>query len=298
MVTQKLLNRVNQQETLVIEGSSETVRGITFDFENYVNVKPRHKKNIDINFIIWFIGFVEGDGSFVVSNNKVYFDLTQHLRDIALLYQIKTTLGFGSVLTRTDGHREVGVYYITGKDNFARLIHLFNGNLVCDFKKQQFKVWLDVYNKQYSQCEVYKQSVILPSFHNAWLSGFIDAEGCFSARVKKCKTSKAGVNLFVDFSLAHKDKQILSHIKHLLNILTNSNIVFDRSWNGYRFYLSNKKRLICLINYLKCYKLKTKKNIDFFIWGKIHHLGIIKEHLTPLGLFKIKKLISSIRTYD
>lgn len=57
---------------------------------------------------MWFIGFVEGDGSFSISNNKVYFDLTQDLKDIHLLYKIKATVGFGKILTRTDKRRRGG----------------------------------------------------------------------------------------------------------------------------------------------------------------------------------------------
>ena len=66
----------------------------------------------------WFLGLTEGDGSFAVYKNKVYFDLTQDLRDIQLMQDIRTKLGFGTILTRTDKHRNVGVLYLTGKDNF------------------------------------------------------------------------------------------------------------------------------------------------------------------------------------
>ena len=70
---------------------------------------------------------------------KVYFDLTQRLIDIRVLNQVKTTLGFGQILLRTEPERRVGVYYVTGKENFLRLVHIFNGNLVTQYKKEQFK---------------------------------------------------------------------------------------------------------------------------------------------------------------
>lgn len=130
-----------------------------------------------------FIGFVEG-GSFVISHNKVYFDLTQDLKDINVLYQIKATLGFGKVLTRTSKvrtrtskHRKVGVFYVTGKEHFVRLVrlaHLFNGNLVTSYKKKQFKTWPSVLNKQYSCFIKNIESDIQPSLKDAWLSGFIE----------------------------------------------------------------------------------------------------------------------------
>jgi LAGLIDADG endonuclease len=312
------LDKVNQQETLAFavlpkaKGSSETARRITFQFKNYSEVKPEHKTQLDKHFLEWFIGFVEGLGSFVVSNQKVYFDLTQHIRDIQLLYRIKTALGFGSILTRTsnmetlstfvvntkaEGLREVGVYYVTGKSNFRRLVHLFNGNLVSAHKKSQFKAWLTVYNSQYNEKIPYLESFVLPSFENGWLSGFIDAEGRFRARVKDCRTSKLGRNLFVDFFLAQKSKDTLILVKDLFNIKKSENIRYDPSWEGYEFYLSNKKKQVCLVHYLNTYPLKTTKVLDFTIWSKIHNLSIKKEPLSSSGLNKVTKLCATIRGY-
>jgi hypothetical protein len=293
------MNKINQQETFRqssflafysqvkdysffgVRRSSETACKIAFQLSHFMTTKPAHRLDINTAFLIWFIGFVEGDGSFVISHNKVYFDLTQDLKDINLLYQIKATLGFGKVLirtsqiqTRTGKHRKVGVFYVTGKENFIRLAHLFNGNLVTSYKKKQFKTWLSVLNKQYS-CFIEKiESEIQPSFKNAWLSGFIDAEGCFfySTGVKPCHTSKLGKNLFIDFSISQKQKDVLSLIRCLFSIKSDTNIRFV-SWQGYQFYLGNKQKLVPLINYLNKYPLKTKKNADFLMWSKIHNLS-------------------------
>lgn len=289
-----IINRVNQQETKSLRGfaaSSETVRRITFQFSNYNQVKPQHKTATNqTEFLTWFIGFVEGHGSFVVSHNKVYFDLTQHLKHINLLYKIKTTLGFGTVLKRIHNDRYVAVFYVTGKNNFIRLAHLFNANLLSSNKKNQFKKWLTVLNAQYDQRICYIDNAITPCFNNAWLCGFIDAQGCFSARLKTCKTSKLGSNLFVDFSLNQKSCDILQLIKKLFGLKKRGHISFDPSCNGYRFYFSNKKVNMLLIRYLNNYALKTKKIIDFVTWAKINELGLQKIHLTPHGLIKVGQL--------
>lgn len=282
---------VNQQEILLQtsrKNSSETVRKITFNFEFYDNIKPIHKNKIDYNFLSWFIGFVEGDGWFVISNNKVYFDLTQNIRDISLLYTIKKTLGFGSILIRQNP-RNVGVFYVSGEKNFLRLVYLFNGHLHVPKKQQQFKKWLEVFNKQYGYNILYQASSMNPCFNNAWLCGFIDAEGCFRARVKYCHTSKARKTLFVDFEIAQKENDILINIRNLFKCHTYTNITYDPS-GGYRFYLSNKTRLLPLINYLEKNPLKTKKQNCFLIWSQIHRLGLQKMHLTNDGLIKVEKL--------
>jgi hypothetical protein len=41
---------------------------------------------------------------------------------------------------RKEENRNVGVFYVSSKENFARLIHIFNGNLCTHYKKEQFKV--------------------------------------------------------------------------------------------------------------------------------------------------------------
>lgn len=294
-----LIYRVNQQEIIcpcyvysTRRRSSETARRIAFQFSNFTSLKPCHNVKVDTTFLIWLIGFVEGDGSFIISHNKVYFDLTQDLKDINLLYEIKSVLGFGKILTRTDKHRNVGVFYITGKHNFIRLAHLFNGNLVTNHKKQQFKAWLNVLNKQYDQQIEAINSDIQPSFNDSWLSGFIDAEGYFAARVRSCNTSRSGKRLLIDFAISQKQPDVLILIRNLFNIKAQTNIRFDPSWKGYVFYLSNKKLLICLVKYLQrpIGRLKTKKSVDFSKWSKIHKLSMKKADLTEHGLIEIIKL--------
>lgn len=289
-----LVHKVNQQEIIcpcyadsTQRRSSETARRITFQLSHFIAVKPSHNVKIKTDFLIWLIGFVEGDGSFVISHNKVYFDLTQDLKDIHLLYEIKYVLGFGKILTRTNEHRNVGVFYITGKQNFIRLAHLFNGNLITNHKKQQFKAWLNVLNKQYDQQIEAVDSNIPLSFDNSWLSGFIDAEGCFQARVKRCHTSRSGKNLLIDFTIAQKQSDVLILIRNLFGIQAESNIRFDPSWKGYVFHLSNKKLLVYLVVYLQRFCLKTKKHVDFTMWAKIHKLGMKKVHLTERGLAEV-----------
>ena len=60
--------------------------------------------------------------------NKVYFDITQSIQDIQVLYYIKKELGFGKLITRKQINWNVGVY-VASKQNFTRLIAIFNGNI-------------------------------------------------------------------------------------------------------------------------------------------------------------------------
>jgi hypothetical protein len=214
----KNIKGVNQQVTIPAHrgwmGTSETACKMTIrftDYFKYSNLNPSIEK---IKFLEWFIGFTEGDGSFIVSKNKVYFDITQTLSDIQVLYYIKKELGFGSILTREEFNRNVGVYYITGQKNFHKLVTIFNGNLSSEYKREQFKKWLSVYNIQYKQNIKFKENTMEPGFNNGWLAGFTDAEGSFGARIKTTKNLKSYPLL--SFTLSQKNREILDKIKYII----------------------------------------------------------------------------------
>jgi hypothetical protein len=168
-------------------GSSETTREAPFNFNNYNKYSPSHIKKINPSFLEWFIGFAEGDGSFCVNKMHLSFEIVQ--KDPKVLFLIKKTLGFGRVRKWTCSETDISywIYHVDNKANIQRIISLFNGNLVLPKRRFQLNTWIkaaeetnclpaDFENKQtdiFAGVEV--------SLKSAWLSGFIDAEGCFYA---------------------------------------------------------------------------------------------------------------------
>lgn len=300
---------VNQQETLynvsgyncnLYKGSSETTCGISYKFKEYSNLIPKHKKKINIKFLEWFIGFTEGDGSFVVSKNKVYFDITQNLNDTQVLYYIKKELGFGKVLIRSEKQINVGVFYVSSKENFTRLIAIFNGNLSTIYKKKQFKVWLDTYNNQYGMNIIFLDNLVKPSLYSGWISGFSDAEGCFFGRVKNCLTSKFKRAPLLTFQITQKEMYIIKTLRDIFlnpNNLDLKNIKYDKSWDGWVFHCSSVTKLKVIRNYFSRYELKTKKLIAFKKWCKIHDMILNKNHLTLDGLNNIDLISKDINKF-
>jgi hypothetical protein len=67
-------------------GSSEAIRKISF-FKNYNGFQPSQIKDLDTNFLCWFIGFTEGDGSFCTNGKRNLFQIVQ--KDPKVLYYIK-----------------------------------------------------------------------------------------------------------------------------------------------------------------------------------------------------------------
>lgn len=90
--------------TIINIGSSETTREtpfINFDFTEFMkNAVPSHINHIDQHYLEWLVGFIEGDGTFYFrkdnNNFRLGFEISQ--KDPKVLFQIKKTLGFGSVI--------------------------------------------------------------------------------------------------------------------------------------------------------------------------------------------------------
>jgi len=301
---------VNQQVTLlyVNSGTSETACDITFIFNNYLNQKVLHKK-INKKFLEWFIGFTEGKGSFIVLNNKVYFDINVSIKDIQVIYYIKKELGFGKVMIKnTDPNNAIGrtvSFYVTSEENFSRLVSIFNGNLCTVNKKQEFKNWLKIFNNQYSKDICFIDRVLKPSLTTGWLSGYIDAHGSFTGLTENKELNAPYKILYLMFSIylpvqgSHplelmpsKDQKEFLILKDISVVLNTSlkNIKYNKDINGWILTISSFKQIKLIVNYLKRYPLKTKKSLAFDKWCKIYNITLNKEHLNSIGLNKISSL--------
>lgn len=297
------INGAYQQETFenfFKKGSSETICDITYDFYEYSLLIPQHKKKINKAFLEWLIGFTEGCGSFIVSKNKIYFDLTLNIRDIQVLYYIKKELGFGKVLIRErDNDNQKCSFYVSSLINFSRLIHLFNGNLSTNTQKEEFKVWLNTYNELYNKNVIFKDQLVKISLQSGWLSGFIDGEStnCFCGLISNSSILNPSSISFLKFEVFQTDFYLIKSIRDVfLNIetLELKNIKYDKNRDGWIFYCSSISKLKVIINYFSRYRLKTNKSLLFMKWCKIHKMVLNKEHLKLEGINKINLLIKDI----
>lgn len=267
---------VNQQVTILALNNvtSETTRDITLKFNNYLNQKVLYKKIINKRFLEWFIGFIEsGKGCFKVLNNKVYFDITVNIEDIQVLYCIKKELGFGKILMNRnsvnvmEGARSAS-FYVTNFYNFYLLVTLFNGNLCTVYKKQEFKIWLNIFNIQYFKEILFIDRDIKPSLSTGWLSGYIDALGDFTGRTSSIagKELNSKITNLTFHIIAHlKEFYILIVISEILNINV-KNIKYNKDKDVWILSIYSFNKLKLIVNYLKRYTLKTsKKKKNFFL---------------------------------
>ena len=249
----------------------------------------REEINIDEKFKWWFIGFSEGDGSFILNKDGyLEFKVTQSSVDAQILFFIKKELGFGSVSLQ-DIKNKTHHFRVRDKKNILKLIHIFNGNIITNYKFNQFKYWVIGFNKKYNMNIKWLEPHHTLNLNNGWLAGFTDAEGCFTSTVFTSKTTGKTI-VTVRYIVSQKDDMQFS--KNLATLL-NGYVTQIKSYNGYNTVV-NFGKLNIILKYLKNYSLKTKKLISYHRWLKIYFLVKDKEDLTPQGLAVIKFLTKLI----
>ena len=242
-------------------GSSETIRKTTFNFLKYKEKQVSHKKSgkTDVSFLQWFVGFSEGDGSFIVSKDRLFFIINQ--KEETVLHHIRTKVGFGKVST----YKAYSRFIVADNENIERFIHLFNGNLVLNKTISLFVSWVNNWNsfgKQGQRVEVLDPNRLATFQHNSWLSGFIDAEGCFNAVQTKDFRYSLGWRLRLRFLVDQKDeKWLLEELKTFLG----SGVVGIRKQvdDMWRFTSTSIASHQVIINYLNKQTLRTKKKVSF-----------------------------------
>lgn len=254
-------------------GSSETTReAITLD-----------------NFKWWLIGFAEGDGHFGVDKRGyLVFKITQSSLDAQVLFYIKKSLGFGSVSVQSTTNK-THQFRVRDKDNLIKIISIFNGNLITKAKIVQFKLFLQAFNAKYNTSIEFINCINKVSLDNAWLSGFTDAEGCFTCSAYLNKTTNKHI-VTVRYIISQKDDIEFSN--HLASLI-NGYVSYLKSYEGYNTVV-NSTKLSIIIKYINNFPLQTKKHISYTRWLKVHKRVLNKEHLTVEGIEKIKSLIKSI----
>lgn len=264
---------------------SETTRETSFNFDEYRSISGKNYDEISDNWLTWFIGFSEGDGAFLTGKDKrLVFVLTQ--KETAILNHVYATLGIGRVRTYGNFSR----YRVDDKEGIRVLIALFNGNLVLDKRKIQVKKWLDTVNI------VELNNKALPILNNSWLSGFIDAEGCFNVTLFKRKSMALGYQVKLRFMIDQKDSlDNMLFIKDQLNLFL-INRKLKKGSNGimHRIESNSFVKVPLIVDYINTFRLKTKKQESFDKWVRVYELVKNKAHLTEDGLYEIRKLSKEV----
>jgi hypothetical protein len=247
-------------------------------------------------FLTWFIGFTEGEGSFIVNNRgDLCFVITQSTIDIYILEYIKETLGFGKVISQS----KITSRYVTqNKKEIELIIHLFNGNLILPRRKEKFEEFVKGFNTWVSKGRILlnpverKYTSILPSLDNYWLSGFTDGEGSFTCSINKDK------GFSFNFNISQKWEQNIIILEHFC-ILFNGGIVTKHTMDNVNEYriggLQNSQNVFL---YFDHYPLMTKKYVSYAAWKEIHKDLLNKHHLDPIKRIEMREKARLINKFN
>ena len=276
-----------------------------FNFDRFIE---KHKLLItgtstpSFSWLTWFIGFSEGDGSFIVSKRgDISFVITQDTRDIQVLYMIKDVLGFGQVIKQ-------GVttsrYVVQDKKGLYLLSLLFNGNLVTNRKQISFKLFNSAFNKYSNKGRLLFETIsynplnVKPTLEDSWVSGFVDSEGCFSVTIYSKNNAYS-----IIFDVAQQASTKLKKESGLELLLDLFKVGIIRKHNlgkdVFYFRVSGLSDTSRLFTYFDNHKLRSKKLKSYLLWRDLHSKILNKEHLDPTLRPSLKVLASKVNnTWD
>ena len=322
-------------ENNLAKDSSETTReAFNFDFTEYKKHKLHRQQlsganlvgGLGVNrggvlskeehdFLEWFIGFSEGDGSFVISNGyRLFFTINQLERKV--LNKVAKGLGFGNVSSYTQpikqGKKEIKKQYYrysaSSFDDLTSLVHIFNGNILTSKVQTRFKRWLDAYNvlarvtSGKSSSILFRQSSPTFTLQSAYFAGFVDAEGGFYAKLS-VPTPKTPERLRLKFYITQQEgRPILENIRDSLQLgITkarpsgHAKAIITRGENSI-LEMSTPAIFLELFKYFANYPLRGRKRLVFFRWKFVfENRDLIKNVADPDKLRRFKRLIKIIR---
>jgi len=230
-----------------------------------VAMHDRIKKDPHYIHKFW-VGLMDGDGSIQV-NHWRYKNLQYRLviklkycsENLTMLNLIANHIG-GHV--RITGKNQFIIWVVNDRKQILEIIKIFTSYppltsrlraqlafmLEC-FERNNVEWYLDARNKKYDRTNT---NILDINYFNEWLSGFIEAEGCFSIR----NTSKNH-----SFSIGqNNDKYILDMIKTHFDIKNEVRKVGDKFW---LIEVYRKTVLIKIINHCIDYPLLGEKLLSF-----------------------------------
>ena len=239
-----------------------------------------YKDLFNLKFNSYLAGLIEGEGSIIVPQtekstkgriNYPSIQIVFHLTDLPLALMIQKEIKNGS-LSRKKG---VNAYILTinNFDGLILLTSLINGNMRTP-KIYSLYSLIDWLNKKFEEINISKNPLNdSPLDSNAWLSGFIEADGNFSVRTtSNSKYSK--VECKFEVSQRQKDyngRKNLNFIDIFANFLLSSvkAIRLDKPKSEYKVRTTNLCGNLILENYLKTFPLFGSKYLDYKDWMKI-----------------------------
>jgi len=252
----------------------------------------------NLKFSSYLTGLIEGDGSIITPKTersvkgKINYPSIQivfHLKDYSLASMVQKEIKIGT-LTRKKG---VNAYVLTinNYNGLILLISIINGNMRTPKIYSLYNL-IDWFNFKFKEINIPKKPLNNSSLDsNAWLSGFIEAEGHFSLRTTlTSKYPKVECKFELNQrQIDHKGNNYLDFLDFIAKFLLSSVKAtrVNKPNPEYRVRTINLNGNLILENYLNTFPLFGSKYLDYKDWIKV--LDKFKS-----GQFKHKSNIEEI----
>ncbi len=236
---------------------------------NLNNLKVENRaKNAEYIKMFW-VGLMDGDGSIQVNHwrmKSLQYRLVIKLSYLESNYNMLLIIAktIGGIVRIVNNKKEV-IWVVDKKETIANIIDIFaiypplTSRLTCQLeflkvclKNTSVKDYLDnrklKYFNQLNIIKLFSINNVMPSYYPSWLSGFIEAKGCFSTRVNENHS----------FSIGHnEDFYLLDNIKIFFNL---SVMVRNPYKKFYLIESYKKETLNRIINHCTNYPLLGEKS--------------------------------------
>ena len=276
----------------------------SFNYSNNNDDESNKSFDFNSNFATYLSGLIEGDGSIIVPKeersikgklNYPSIQIIFDLRDFPLALIIQKNLGHGS-LSRKKG---VNAYVLTINklEGIILIINLINGYMRTPKIYSLHKLIDWVNNK--SNLNISKKELntsLLES--DAWLSGFIDADGHFSIRTT-INSNYSRIECRFELSQAEKNHFGIDNYSYLnlIAIMLNSivkKVRISKPKPEYRVRTTNLNSNLILINYLTIYPLFSSKYLNYKDWIKVLSYFEKKEQTKTDSIVEIIRIKSGM----
>lgn len=221
-----------------------------------------------------------------------------------LVLDLKLLIG-GSIRHKVENHTYV--LTITSMPGLIKIINLMNGYLRTP-KIARFNAminWINLSTGSSIPRHNVNNSNLLD---NAWLAGFIEADGSFDIRVSQ--TSGGSTKNRVSARLRLEQRKVdpntgLSYLDVMTSIASALGVSLKSSrHNGNVDYFlisaSSTKSRVIIVNYFTRFPLFSSKRLNYLDWLACHYLIVSKNHTRQEGrdlALKLKSGMNSKRTY-
>ena len=270
-------------------------RGQSAGVRKLTTFKAPQRLNAENLKYAYLVGLFEGDGFFTVSKKGKYFQcelgIELSIKDVQLIYKIKSLLGVGIIGFRVKNGNNMVYLRVRKKEHLISIIFpVFDRYPL--FSNKQFD-YLRLKNTILSNIILYEalpvyvrpslplntlESIINAPYFDAWLVGFIEAEGCFSIY----KLTNKDDYFVGSFDITQTNGEIL--ILAIRNYLSLTPKVYKDKNNNFKLKVSSVRSIENIIKFLNKapVKLLGNKNLQYILW--IKELRLIPRYANKINI--------------